>query len=61
MFLALLDAIERSRFRDFPAGWAASGMLPSLNPHRTESGADFRLYKSFTGLFISKVEALVVL
>lgn len=55
--LSLMDAIDRSRCREFPSVWSHRGMFSSLSPGRTGSGAYYRFYKPVTCRYISEDEA----
>lgn len=48
---SLLDAIERFRFREFPAEWLYRGILPSLAPGHTDVGGDYLFYNPYTARF----------
>lgn len=48
--LTLIDAIERSYFRDLPGEWSTRGALPSLAPGSTGCSAEFR-YKTLYGSY----------
>lgn len=43
-----------------PANWSCQGMLPSLSPGRTNSGAEYRYCNPFTARFICANETVVV-
>lgn len=59
--LSLVEAIERSRFQEFPSEWSCRGMLPSLSPGHSESGPDYRFYNPFTCRFKSEGEVATFL
>lgn len=60
-YLSLFDAIESSRFWDFPAASSCRGIFPRLAHGRTDGVADYPYFKHFPSCFMNKGEVCTVL
>lgn len=58
--LLLFEAIESSKFWEFPARRSCRGMLPSLPPVRTDRDVDCCFYNPFNSRFSGEGEATIL-